>query len=102
LGDHAFKVKVVVLLQRLDGAAAAPAAPAAAQAKPQAKPKAAQSKSSGSDFKKAFAKAYAGGKGKGSTFTYNGKKYAAVTKADLKKSGHSDLRSYLNAQRKKG
>lgn len=40
-------------------------------------------------------------KGPNSTFTYKGKKYSTVTKDQIKKAGHSTLRSYLNAGGKK-
>jgi len=35
-------------------------------------------------------------------FTYKGKKYSTVTKDDLKRAGYTNLRDYLNAQKKKG
>ena len=40
-------------------------------------------------------------KGPNSTFNYKGKKYSTVTKDQIKKAGHSTLRSYLNAGGKK-
>ena len=40
-------------------------------------------------------------KGPMSTFNYKGKKYSTVTKDQIKKAGHSTLRSYLNAGGKK-
>ena len=40
-------------------------------------------------------------KGPNSTFNYKGKKYSTVTKDQVKKAGHSTLRSYLNAGGKK-
>ena len=40
-------------------------------------------------------------KGPNSTFNYKGKKYSTVTQDQVKKAGHSTLRSYLNAGGKK-
>ena len=40
-------------------------------------------------------------KGPNSTFSYKGKKYSTVTQDQVKKAGHSTLRSYLNAGGKK-
>ena len=40
-------------------------------------------------------------KGPNSTFNYKGKKYSTVTKDQVKKAGHTTLRSYLNAGGKK-
>lgn len=50
----------------------------------------------GETFKKARKE-----KGPNSTFNYKGKKYSTVTKDQIKKAGHSTLRSYLNAGGKK-
>lgn len=52
-------------------------------------------------FGEAFKKARKN-KGPNATFTYKGKKYSTVTKDQIKKAGHSNLRDYLNAQKKKG
>ena len=54
-------------------------------------------KTFGEAFKKARKK-----KGPNATFTYKGKKYSTVTKDQIKKAGYSNLRDYLNAQKKKG
>ena len=54
-------------------------------------------KSFGEAFKKARKN-----KGPNATFTYKGKKYSTVTKDQIKKAGHSNLRDYLNEQKKKG
>jgi hypothetical protein len=51
-------------------------------------------------FGEAFKKARKD-KGPNSTFTYKGKKYSTVTKDQIKKAGYSNLRDYLNAQKKK-
>ena len=51
-------------------------------------------------FGEAFKKARKS-KGPNSTFTYKGKKYSTVTKDQIKKAGYSNLRDYLNAQKKK-
>ena len=53
----------------------------------------------GESFDDAFRKARA--KGEGTLFTYNGKKYTAVTKDDLKKKGYSSLAEYNRAGGKK-
>ena len=53
-------------------------------------------KSFGEAFKKARKN-----KGPNATFTYKGKKYSTVTKDQIKKAGHSNLRDYLNEQKKK-
>ena len=50
-------------------------------------------KDSDMTFKQAFAAARKAGK---KEFTWKGKKYAAVTKTEVKKSGASSLREYLN------
>jgi len=60
--------------------------------KPGPKKKAAK-KDSDMTFKQAFAAARKAGK---KEFTWEGKKYAAVTKTEVKKSGASSLREYLN------
>ena len=51
-------------------------------------------------FGEAFKKARKD-KGPNATFTYKGKKYSTVTKDQIKKAGYSNLRDYLNAQKKK-
>ncbi len=51
-------------------------------------------------FGEAFKKARKN-KGPNATFTYKGKKYSTVTKDQIKKAGYSNLRDYLNAQKKK-
>ena len=51
-------------------------------------------------FGEAFKKARKS-KGPNATFTYKGKKYSTVTKDQIKKAGYSNLRDYLNAQKKK-
>ena len=53
----------------------------------------------GKTFDDAFRTARA--KGEGTLFTYNGKKYTAVTKDDLKKKGYSTLAEYNKAGGKK-
>ena len=60
--------------------------------KPGPKKKAAK-KDSDMTFKQAFAAARKAGK---KEFTWKGKKYAAVTKTEVKKSGASSLKEYLN------
>lgn len=87
--------------------ASSPTGPKPATMSPRPKPKPARSNNAKSvqtpkgpsSFKEAFAAARK--KGVGTTFKFNGKSYAAVTKDDLKKVGHKSLRSFLNARKKK-
>jgi len=60
---------------------------------------AAAKKDTSMTFKEAFAAAR---KAKKKEFTWKGKKYAAVTKTEVKKSGSKNLREYLNKKSGKG
>ena len=51
-----------------------------------------------SSFSKAFQEARDAGK---ASFTYDGKKFAAITKEEVEDKGFTSLREYLNAQFKK-
>jgi|10_taG_2_1085330.scaffolds.fasta_scaffold114243_2 hypothetical protein len=60
--------------------------------------KAKQPKSSAGTFSKAFAKAYDKGKGKGTNFTWKGKKFVALTKEDT---GGKTIKEYYASKKKK-
>lgn len=85
--------------------AAAPAAkktapkPAASSGRPRPRPapKKKAGGDSGGSFKQAFANARAAGKAE---FTWKGKRYAAVTRDEVKKSGAKNLREFLNNRKR--
>ena len=60
--------------------------------------KAKQPKSSAGTFSKAFAKAYDKGKGRGTNFTWKGKKFVALTKEDT---GGKTIKEYYASKKKK-
>jgi hypothetical protein len=66
---------------------------------PAAKKESSAKKDTSTTFKEAFAAAR---RAKKKEFTWNGKKYAAVTKTEVKKSGSKNLREYLNKKSGKG
>ena len=75
-------------------------APAATAKKaPAAKKESPAKKDTSMTFKEAFAAAR---RAKKKEFTWKGKKYAAVTKTEVKKSGSKNLREYLNKKSGKG
>lgn len=66
---------------------------------PAAKKESSAKKDTSTTFKEAFAAAR---RAKKKEFTWKGKKYAAVTKTEVKKSGSKNLREYLNKKSGKG
>lgn len=66
---------------------------------PAAKKESSAKKDTSTTFKEAFAAAR---RAKKKEFTWKGKKYAAVTKTEVKKSGSKNLRDYLNKKSGKG